>query len=257
LRAVKHEIELVVRIQAMDLRAADLRQEVAALPRHIAAIERTLESHQRKLEADRALLAANSTERRRLEGDIQIQQQKISKLRDQMMSAKTNDQYRAFQNEIQFCEEAVRKSEDRVLELMLESEGLEQNVKAAELSLRKEKEQVEREKALARERTAADQKQLEDLVVQRKQAAGELNAEVFSAYERIRKKAPIAVAEASDGRCSACQIELRPQLYQELRRGDRILYCENCRRILYYNPPVNFDTAAGAPDEPGTRVDMS
>jgi len=49
------------------------------------------------------------------------------------------------------------------------------------------------------------------------------------------------------GRCSACNIALRPQYFQDLRKGDQVLVCESCQRILYYNPPQSFeDLAAGA-----------
>src|SRR5215471_19391481 len=152
------DLSLVIRLQDIDHRLADLAKEIAALPVHIAEIEKRLVSHERKLEADRAALAANQKERKKCEGDIQVQEQKISKLRDQMVGAKTNEQYRAFQHEIEFCEKEIRRAEDRILELMGESEPLDKNVKAAEASLKTEKTEVEAEKAQARERTAADQK---------------------------------------------------------------------------------------------------
>ena len=52
------------------------------------------------------------------------------------------------------------------------------------------------------------------------------------------------VAEAVNGRCSACQINLRPQFLQDLRKGDQLMFCESCGRFLYYNPPVSFEDAA-------------
>ena len=140
------DLKLVIRLQEIDNRLADLFREIAALPKHIAEIEKKLISHERKLEADRAALAANQKERKKCDGDIQVQEQKISKLKDQMLQAKTNDQYRAFQHEIEFCEKEIRKAEDRILELMGESEPLDKNVKAAELSLKAEKAAVEKEK---------------------------------------------------------------------------------------------------------------
>jgi len=252
------DLELLVKIQGMDQRATDLRKEIAELPRHIAIIERTLESHTRKLEADHAHLAANQKERRSAESEIQIQNQKISKLRDQMMGSKiTNDQYRAFQHEIDYCQNAIRKFEDRILELMLDSESLEQLVKASEASLKAEKELVEKEKALARDRTAADQKQLDELIAERKTLTPEINAPLLNQYERLAKRG-VAVSDATKGRCSACHLELRPQLFQDLRKGDKVFLCENCNRILYYNPPVDFDPELGGPVHAGgTRVDMS
>src|ERR1700684_575694 len=110
------DTRLVSQLQAIDLRMAELVEEVAALPKHIAVIEKTLESHQRRLEADRAALTANQKDRKRLEGDVQMNEQKISKLRDQMLGAKTNEQYRAFQHEIEYIEKETRKGEDRILE---------------------------------------------------------------------------------------------------------------------------------------------
>src|ERR1041384_728435 len=140
------DLKLAIRLQEIDKRLAELVREIAALPKHIAEIEKRLGSHERKLEADRAALTGNQKERKKCEGDIQIQEQKITKLKDQMLQAKTNDVYRAFQNEIEFCQKEIRKAEDRILELMGESEPLDKNVKAAEVSLKGEKAQVEAEK---------------------------------------------------------------------------------------------------------------
>jgi predicted nucleic acid-binding Zn-ribbon protein len=125
------DLKLAVRLQDIDNRVAELTKEVSSLPKHIAEIEKKLEAHERKLEADRAALTANQKDRKRFEADIQVQQQKISKLKDQMLEAKTNDQYRAFQNEIDYCEKEIRRAEDGILDLMTESEPLERNVKTA------------------------------------------------------------------------------------------------------------------------------
>lgn len=233
---------LVSQLQAIDLRMAELEKEVAALPKHIAAIEKTLESHQRRLEADRAALTANQKDRKKFEGDIQMHEQKISKLKDQMLLAKTNEQYRAFQHEIEYLEKEIRSAEDRILELMSESESLDTAVKKAEASLKEEKQLVDAEKARARERTAADQAQLQQLQAERTEAAAKLPAATLNEYARIRKKwNGVVIAEATSGRCSACQIVLRPQYLQDLKKGDHLMTCESCGRFLFYNPPVRLE----------------
>ena len=239
------DIHLVIQLQSLDQKIAMLDKEVAALPKHIAVIEKQLESHNRKLEADRAALVANQKDRKKLEGDIQVHEQKISKLRDQMLQAKTNEQYRAFQNEIEFAQKEIRKAEDRILELMSESEPLDQNVKKAEAALKEEKQVVDREKNEARERTASDQKQLDQLRAERAEAYGKLPASTRSGYDRIRKKWHGTVAaEAVDGRCSACQIVIRPQYMQDLKRGETLMACESCGRFLYYIRPVSIEDVA-------------
>ena len=240
------DVHLVIQLQSLDQKITSLEKEVAALPKHIAVIEKALESHLRKLEADKAALSANQKDRKRLEGEIQLHQQKISKLRDQMLGAKTNEQYKAFQHEIEFIEKEIRQAEDRILELMTDSEPLDQNVKKAEKALAEEKKQVEGEKAHARERTAADQKELDALHQQRQQMVSTMPKAALSEYGRIRKKwnNTTVVAEAANGRCSACQIVLRPQFLQDLRKGETLMFCESCGRFLYYNPPVSFEDAA-------------
>ena len=240
------DLKLAIRLQEIDKRLAELAREIAALPLHIADIEKKLVTHERKLEADRAALTGNQKERKKCEGDIQIQEQKITKLKDQMLQAKTNDVYRAFQNEIEFCQKEIRKAEDRILELMGESEPLDKNVKAAEVSLKGEKAQVEAEKQQARERTAVDQAAATTLQTERGEIVKDMTPATYQRYEKVRKaRRGIGVAEAIEGRCSVCNMGLRPQFFQELKRGDQVMSCESCLRILYYNPPVSFDDMTG------------
>jgi predicted nucleic acid-binding Zn-ribbon protein len=239
------DTHLVIQLQSLDQRISALEKEVAALPRHIAEIEKTLESHQRKLEADRAALTANQKERKKMEGEVQVHEQKISKLRDQMLGAKTNEQYRAFQHEIEFAEKEIRKAEDRILELMGESEALDQNVKKADAALKEEKTAVEAEKARARERTASDQAELDQLRAERKEVSAKLPAPLRAMYDKILKKwHGSVIAEALGGRCSACQLVIRPQHMQDIKRAEALLTCENCGRFLYYNPPVHVEDVA-------------
>jgi predicted nucleic acid-binding Zn-ribbon protein len=239
------DTHLVIQLQSLDQKIGALEKEVAALPKHIATIEKALESHNRKLEADRAALSANQKDRKKLEGDILVHQQKISKLKEQMLGAKNNEQYKAFQHEIEFVEKEIRKAEDRILELMTESESLDANVKRAEVSLKGEKVVVEEEKARARKRTAEDQGFLKTHQAHRLEIVAQLPKATVSLYDRIRiKLGGISIAEVVSSRCQACLITIRPQYLQDLRKGTELLRCEQCGRFLYINPPVTFDDVA-------------
>jgi predicted nucleic acid-binding Zn-ribbon protein len=240
------DLKLVIRLQEIDSRLAELVREISALPKHTAEIEKRLVSHERKLEADRAALAANQKERKKCEGDIQLQEQKISKLKDQMLQVKTNEQYRAFQSEIEFCQKEIRKFEDRILELMGESEPLDKNVKSAETALKAEKIEVDAEKQQARERTALDENSAAALKTERASIVAGISPAVYQRYERVRKmRRGIGIAEAVDARCTACNMAMRLQYFQDLKKGDQVLACESCNRILYYNPPIAVEDLAG------------
>lgn len=239
---MKPEIEAVVRLQSIDDRTAALQREIATLPKHVAEIERKLESHSKRLDSDRAALAGSLKKRKSLEDDIRTHEAKITKLKEQLLQAKTNEQYKAFQNEIAYAQDQIRKAEDQILDIMSETEPLEVNVKAAEAALAKEKKAVEEEKQRARNRTAEDEAALGKALAERQQIVGSVQPQILTHYERSRKRwRNSGIADATSGRCDGCHIALRPQYFQELKQGDRVLGCESCGRILYYNPPVNLE----------------
>ncbi|MGO9240067.1 MAG: zinc ribbon domain-containing protein [Bryobacteraceae bacterium] len=236
------DVGQLLHLQELDQRITELRDEIASLPKQIAAIERTLDGHLKKLEADKAILAANLRDRKKLDLDVQTQQQKISKLKDQMLGAKTNEQYRAFQKEIDYCEAEIRKAEDRTLELMEEAEQLAKNVQAAELSLAAEKKVVEERKRDAGARSAADKAELARANAERAAVVALLPAGLVSTYARLHKRMSggQVVAKVFDDTCGACHMSIRPQHMADLRLSPEVLTCENCRRILYIEPqPVD------------------
>ena len=75
------------------------------------------------------------------------------------------------------------------------------------------------------------------LNAERKETVSRLNPKHYQAYERVRKKRKgVGVAEVIEDRCGACNMALRPQVVQDLRTGDEVLYCEVCGRMLYIHP---------------------
>lgn len=244
------DVRTALSLQSVDLQRAELQREIATLPKQIAEIEKQLASHLHKLDLDKAAEEANKRDRKNLEGEVQQQNQKISKLRDQMMGSKiTNEQYRAFQHEIEFCERAIRKAEDRILDLMGEYERLEKAVKAAEEALAAEKKVVEGEKAKATARTNEDKAQLARLTAERNELSSTLPKDLLNTYERMRTKLKDGrvVVEAAGGLCSGCRLSLRPQYFEEVKKGQQVCQCENCRRILYHQVVESFEDIADQP----------
>src|SRR5207247_9168842 len=85
---------------------------------------------------------SNQGTRKKLEGEIASTQGKISKYRDQMMAVKTNEEYRALQHEIEHAQQSIRKVEDEILNLMIEAETGQSDVKAAETLLKEDQVKV-------------------------------------------------------------------------------------------------------------------
>src|SRR5689334_6385818 len=148
------EIEHLISLQHTDREIQRLKNEIAELPKRVAAIEQRLAGTKAGLERARASVKTDEAARRKYETAITDLRQKISKYRDQSLDVKTNDQYKALMHEIQFAEKEIAGNEDKSLELMVNAETREKEVKAAEAELKEETAEIEREKIVAHDRTA-------------------------------------------------------------------------------------------------------
>ena len=68
-------------------------------------------------------------------------------------------------------------------------------------------------------------------------------------FERVLKcrKISAVVAGPRAAGAASCQVRLRPQTVNELRRNEIIFQCESCQRILYYEDPRPAPAAADRP----------
>jgi uncharacterized protein len=230
------DLENLVELQVADKEILRLKEEVAALPKRVAVIEDKLAATQAKLEKAKAAAKADEAARKKHEAAILDVQGKISKYRDQSLAVKTNDQYRALMQEIQFAEQEIRANEDKILELMLNADARDKDVKAAEAELKDETAEIEKEKEQARLRTAEDQKLLAEWNGKRDKLRTGISPDVLRQYERVMKFRGSGISEVRDQKCMACQVMLRPQTYNDVRAGQKVIECESCQRILYFNP---------------------
>ena len=250
------DLKAVVELQQLDQQVAELTALINTLPKQIQTLQSQLDNFISSHEERKKRLTANLKERKDLEGDIKATQDKITRHRDQLYQVKTNDQYKALLKEIEGEEASIRKVEDKILEKMVESEEIQGLVQEAASRLDGEKARVAAEiKKLETERQK-DIDAREEVQARRKEVAASLKEEVLELYERIRSyRAAPAVAEVRNGLCTACNIQLRPQVYNEIRLSEAVMVCENCSRIQYYTGPPAEDPALAGGD--GTRVSMS
>ena len=238
------EIEHLISLQVTDREIQRLRAEIAELPKRVAAIEEKLAGTKSGLEKAKASVKADEAARRTYDSAISDLRQKISKYRDQSLEVKTNDQYKALMHEIQFAEQQIAVNEDKILELMVNAEVREKQVKAAEAEMKAEIAEIEKEKTIARERTAQDEKELTEWTAKRDAARGAVDADLLRHYERVMKFRGSGLAEVRDQKCLGCSVVLRPQTYNEVR-GGKMIFCDSCQRILYYD--ASKDVAAADP----------
>ena len=233
------DLEKMIVLQALDIEARRLTEEMAELPKRVAQLAADQDAAKKQLASIAENLAKEETLRRRQELDIKDHQQKIGRLRKQMDVVTTTAQATALEHESTFAETEVSRLEDAELASMERTEQLDAAKLTAEetvvnLAARHAQENASTAEALERDRV-----QLAGVEAKRAALRPEIGESSLSIYDRIAKTRGTALAEGVDQKCSACQMLVRPQRWNDLRDRDNqeaMLTCESCGRLLYWDP---------------------
>jgi len=229
------ELSHLISLQNVDVEIKRLTEELESLPARRGELERQFaESVKEHLDAKQELEDAQSA-RRRLEGELEQEQQKHQKFKNDLMKATNEREYTTAVREIDVARKASSALETEVLKLMERIEKLEAQVAAAEPEM--ESRRVEIDGQLKEWIAAAEtnRQRLEALRAERGAKMQALGPEARATYERLsRMRSGFALAEARDYSCMACRMKIRPQVFADIRRGESIFTCESCGRILYF-----------------------
>lgn len=232
------DLQHLVHLQQLDNASEEARRGLDELPATHAALDARLGETEAALEELRQRWTASQSARRELEKELAAHQSRLSKYRDQLMDVKTNREYQAMQTEIATAEREVRSREDRILDHMEIQENLALAVKQAEQALKDTQASVAAERDALERRKQALEGELAKLAVDREALRPQVGSDALRLFDHIaRQRRGLAIVEARDGHCSMCQVRLRPQVYNEIRRNEKLIQCDSCQRLLYFTQP--------------------
>jgi predicted nucleic acid-binding Zn-ribbon protein len=225
----------LVELQQLDSAAEQARLRIAVIPDISAALEARLAEREEAVAQAKAALTDSQTRRRAVEKDLAVVQGRLSKYRDQLMAVKTNKEYTAMQTEIGTAEREVGAFEEQIIALLLEADEHQAAVKAAEAALEEERGSIAGERQALEQEGDRLERRIEELAEARHALVARMDRTALNLFEHVaRSRRGLAVVEARNGHCSVCNVRLRPQVFNEVRRNDTLIQCESCQRILYF-----------------------
>lgn len=229
------QIEKLVVLQKVDDEIMVLEDELESLPREVAALEaKSAEIEERKTAFQDKIDILN-TQRKRLDQEIEDNTARIKKSKNKLMMAGNTREYHAMMREMDNMEKMTRTREEEKVALVEELER--QSALRDELDGEAEElaSQLADVQATLKKRTTAAKKRLNELQKERTKACEVVPAPVLKRYEFIRSRIsnPVIVSVTA-GVCSGCYIQIPPQDFNDLQKGETILSCPNCQRLIYW-----------------------
>jgi predicted nucleic acid-binding Zn-ribbon protein len=211
-------------------------------PDHLVHIEAAYHDARRQRDVAGAVLSQAEERKKTLDGEVEDLNEQLKKYQQQLQSVKTSREYSALLNEIDGIKREVRTREDELL-------SLDETMSGSSTELDRREEEFPAEEAGYEEQMKewrAEQAVLDAEIARANERAKSLRSELeprlLKTFERIRnKRAGVAVARVDmvgpqTAACSACHVRLRPQLLSDLRLSKDTVFCESCKRILYWIP---------------------
>jgi len=230
---LKKRLELLEQLQEIDLQLDSLKNSQNALQSEINGIDHELDASREELAGLETRVSQLMQEKGDLEGSLATEQENIRRSESHMKEIKTNKEFQAIGREISAARKLTTELEEQVLQRLGQIEELnaETATKSANLA-ELEKNVVQRREEKLTE-IATIQQDIDADLVQREEITTTLPASLIKRYNNLREqRRGQAVAFARDGYCLGCNMNLPPQLYNSLFKGDDMISCPHCQRVL-------------------------
>jgi len=231
---IQDQIRKLADLQKLDAEFYEYKIALREKPQRIEELKAAFAQKKAGLHELEEKLKAKQLERKEREGDLLVKEGEIAKANGQLSQLKTNKEYKAKLTEIESFKADKSIIEEKILILFDEVDTVNAKIIKEKEAFAKEEKKFSDEKSVIEEEI----KQLEDRVKvlesQRQQKAKEIDAKLFTQYERILKgKDGLAMVPVKNNACGGCYMSVPAQIVNEIQKHESLVFCEFCARILY------------------------
>ena len=232
---MKEQISLLVKLQGIETEAGSIQSILNDTQSKLETLDAGLMEYERTIEEQESIIDKLKKQYRDYESDLRINLDKEKKTQVKLRSVKTNREYQSLLKQIEEEKAKNSKIEDKMIEcldLMDETEKIIAMKKDEYLKL---SDSVKNEKEIIKQESKQRRITLSKLDKDREKVSCMIDPELMKKYLMIKKQnsGGLAVVPVKDALCHGCNMNLPPQLYNELFLGDSLKFCPNCQRIIY------------------------
>lgn len=233
---MKEQIDILVKLQEIEIETNGIKTILEGVSHKVDALNVRLREFKKKIEEEQSRIGELKKKYRQHEGDVQMNLSQIAKSQKKLRSIKTNKEYQSMLKEIEELTTKNSQLEDEMLECLERIDKAEKDIATKKEEYLKVSDQVNREKAMINEEAEEGKEKLARLETDWEQASKMVDPELMKKYMMIKEQLQrrIAIVPVKDAVCQGCNMNIPPQMYNELQRFDSLKFCPNCQRIIYW-----------------------
>jgi predicted nucleic acid-binding Zn-ribbon protein len=230
----KEQLEKLIILQEADSQLFDLQVKKDNIPIRLKEMDDSLNDKKGGMEQAEEEYKRLQVAKNEKENEMQTKEEKIKKHDGELYQIKNNKEYKALQDEIDSIKADVSLIEEDIIRFFDEIEAAQKKLDEEKKIFEDEKNAVEKEKQTIKTEEQELTKQLGELNAKREECVKSIDSELLTRYARILEKwGRVALARVEGEFCGECNMQLRPQIINEVRQKKKPVFCENCVRILY------------------------
>jgi predicted nucleic acid-binding Zn-ribbon protein len=230
---LREKLKVLAELQKVDVEIAALQKAADIYPKQLAELDKELEAARSALEAERNRLLDVDRQKRTLEQNITDEKDKVKKWEARLSEQRSTREYAALAREIDIAKKANLTSTEEVAELAKQQAAVRDAVKGKEQELAARQDQIGGKISELKKQMQQSQGQTQSLHGKREHASQTVDRQLLQRYDQVRKKRMPALVPVIAGTCQGCNMNVPPQLYNNLRTTLGTDLCPSCHRIIY------------------------